>query len=238
MAERVREAVTPIVHIHTIDKWYGQYHALRAVDLTVSPGECVVLWGPSGSGKTTLLRCIAGLEPAQRGAIEVAGSRHDVGPLVRPSPSRGVGMVFQRSALFRNLRVIDNLTIGLRHVLRIERRKAETIATRYLAQVRMAEYAMRYPAQLSGGQQQRVEIARALCMEPQLLLFDEPTASLDPELKREVGETIAALAREGRTVVVATHEPILVHALPARVVLMREGAVVGESTSEGLFASR
>ena len=212
-----------------VDKWYGQYHALRNVDLTVLPGECVVLWGPSGSGKTTLLRCIAGLEPAQSGTMEVAGERKEVGPLVRPAPSRGVGMVFQRSALFANMRVIDNLTIGLRRVRRMERRAAEALAMRHLAQVRMAEYAMRYPSQLSGGQQQRVEIARALCMEPALLLFDEPTAALDPELKHEVGAAIAALAREGRTVMVATHEPILVHALRPRMVIMAEGAIVGES---------
>ena len=238
MAEHALDATTPIVRIQAIDKWYGEYHALRGVDLTVMPRECVVLWGPSGSGKTTLLRCIAGLEPAQRGTIEVAGVRHAVGPLVRPSPGRGVGMVFQRSALFLNLRVIDNLTIGLRRVRGMERREAETVAMSHLAQVRMADYAMRYPAQLSGGQQQRVEIARALCMEPQLLLFDEPTASLDPELKGEVGDAIAALVSEGRTVVVATHEPILVRELSARMVLMREGAIVGESTSAAFLASR
>jgi polar amino acid transport system ATP-binding protein len=218
-----------VVRATAVDKWYGQYHALRSVDLTVESGECVVLWGPSGSGKTTLLRCIAGLEAMQSGTMEVAGERKAIGPLVRPSPSYGVGMVFQRSALFLNMRVIDNLTIGLRRVRRMARRAAEAVAMRQLAQVRMAEYAQRYPAQLSGGQQQRVEIARALCMEPELLLFDEPTAALDPELKHEVGKAIAALAQEGRTVMVATHEPILVHALRPRMVMMAEGAVVGES---------
>lgn len=216
-----------IVRAAAVDKWYGRYHALRNVDLAVLPGECVVLWGPSGSGKTTLLRCIAGLEPVQSGTLEVAGERKAVGPLVRPSPSRGVGMVFQRSALFANLRVIDNLTIGLHRVRRMDRRESEAVAMRHLAQVHMAELAQRYPAQLSGGQQQRVEIARALCMEPELLLFDEPTAALDPELKQEVGEAIAGIAREGRTVMVATHEPILVHALRPRMVMMAEGAIVG-----------
>jgi ABC-type polar amino acid transport system ATPase subunit len=226
-----------VIRVAALDKWYASYHALRGVDLTVMAGECVVLWGPSGSGKTTLLRCIAGLEPAQSGTMEVAGVRKAVGPVVRPAPSAGVGMVFQRSALFANMRVIDNLTIGLRRVRRMRRPEAEAVALRHLTQVRMADFAMRFPAQLSGGQQQRVEIARALCMEPQLLLFDEPTAALDPELKHEVGEAIAALAREGRTIVVATHEPILVHALRARMVLMAEGAIAGESTSTEFFAS-
>jgi polar amino acid transport system ATP-binding protein len=238
MAERAPQPAAPIVRAAGIDKWYGQFHALKSIDITVMAGQCVVLWGPSGSGKTTLLRCIAGLEPAQSGTLEVAGVRRVVGPLVRPQPSRDVGMVFQRSALFLNMRVIDNLTLGLRRVRRMERRDAEALALRYLAQVRMADFAMRYPAQLSGGQQQRVEIARALCMEPRLVLFDEPTAALDPELKHEVGETIAALARDGRTVMVATHEPLLVRALRARVILMADGAVVGESTSTMSFGLR
>ena len=238
MVEPAPHSALPIVRIAAIDKWYGQFHALRNIDVTVMPGECVVLWGPSGSGKTTLLRCIAGLEPVPSGTMEIAGIRKAVGPLVRPLASPGVGMVFQRSALFLNMRVIDNLTIGLRRVRRMQRREAETVAMRYLAQLRMADFAMRYPAQLSGGQQQRVEIARALCMEPSLMLFDEPTAALDPELKHEVGEVIAALAREGRTVIVATHEPLLVHSLRARIVLMQNGAVVGESTSAELLGSR
>jgi len=238
MAERAPQAAVPIVRVAAVDKWYGHYHALRGIDLTVMPGECVVLWGPSGSGKTTLLRAIAGLERVQSGALEIAGVPRAVGPLVRPAPSPGVGMVFQRSALFLNMRVIDNLTIGLRRVRGMERREAEALALRHLAQVRMADLAMRYPAQLSGGQQQRAEIARALCMEPRLLLFDEPTAALDPELKHEVGETIAALAREGRTVMVATHEPMLVRALRARMVLMADGTIAGESTSAAFFEPR
>jgi polar amino acid transport system ATP-binding protein len=236
MAETAREAAAvPIVRLAAVDKWYGHYHALRHVDLVVTRGECVVLWGPSGSGKTTLLRCLAGLEPVQAGSLDIAGVRKAVGPLVRPLPTAGVGMVFQRSALFLNMRVIDNLTIGLRRVRRMQRREAEALALHYLAKVRMADLALRYPAQLSGGQQQRAEIARALCMEPQMLLFDEPTAALDPELKQEVGEAIAALAHEGRTIIVATHEPLLVHALQPRMVLMADGATVGESSAAQFF---
>ena len=230
MAERAAAAaVERIVHLAAVDKWYGRYHALRNVDLMVTRGECVALWGPSGSGKTTLLRCIAGLEAIQAGTMEIAGVRKPVGTAVRPLPTAAVGMVFQRSALFSNLRVIDNLTIGLRRVRRMPRREAEALAMHHLAKVRMTDLALRYPSQLSGGQQQRAEIARALCMEPQLLLFDEPTAALDPELKHEVGAAIAALAQDGRTVMVATHEPLLIDALQPRKVLMAEGAIVGES---------
>jgi len=232
MAERAPAAAAgPIVRLAGVNKWYGRYHALHDIDLAVARGECVAFWGPSGSGKTTLLRCIAGLESAQSGTMEVAGVRKAVGPLVRPAPTPGVGMVFQRSALFSNLRVIDNLSIGLRRVRRMERREAEATAMRYLARVRMADLAPRYPSQLSGGQRQRVEIARALCMDPQILLFDEPTASLDPELKQEVGEAIAALARDGRTVIVATHEPMLIDALRPRKVLLKEGAIAGEQSA-------
>jgi ABC-type polar amino acid transport system ATPase subunit len=226
---------TSIVRLANVDKWYGSYHALRGVDLTIGQGECVVLWGPSGSGKTTLLRCLAGLESAHSGTMEVAGVRKTVGPLARPIPTAGVGMVFQRSALFLNMRVIDNLTIGLRRVRKMDKRAADTLAMQHLAKVRMGELAMRHPMQLSGGQQQRAEIARALCMDPQILLFDEPTAALDPELKQEVGATIAALARDGRTIVVATHEPLLIHALQPRMVLMKDGAIVGETTSAQYF---
>jgi ABC-type polar amino acid transport system ATPase subunit len=236
MAEPASSAASSIVRLAGVDKWYGAYHALCGIDFVVTRGECVVLWGPSGSGKTTLLRCLAGLESAQSGTMEVAGVRHLVGPLVRPVPSRGVGMVFQRSALFLNMRVIDNLTIGLRRVRHMDRRAAETVAMQNLAKMRMSDLAMRYPAQLSGGQQQRAEIARALCMDPQILLFDEPTAALDPELKQEVGDTIAALARDGCTVIVATHEPLLIHALRPRIVMMKNGAIVGESTAAQLFA--
>jgi polar amino acid transport system ATP-binding protein len=232
MAERASAtAAERIVHLAGVDKWYGRYHALRGIDLIVTRGECVALWGPSGSGKTTLLRCIAGLEAVQAGTMEIAGARKPVGPAVHATTTAGVGMVFQRSALFANLRVVDNLTIGLRRVRRMKKREAEALAMHHLAKVRVGELALRYPSQLSGGQQQRVEIARALCMEPQLLLFDEPTAALDPELKHEVGKTIAALAQDGRTVMVATHEPLLLNARRPRKVLMAEGSIVGESNT-------
>jgi ABC-type polar amino acid transport system ATPase subunit len=234
--QRNAQATGPVVRLVGVNKWFGDFHALREIDLEILHGERVVLWGRSGSGKTTLLRCLAGLEPVQAGTMEIAGARKAVGQLVRPAPAKRVGMVFQRSALFLNLRVIDNLTIGLLRVRKMQQREAEALAMRNLAKMRMADFALRYPRQLSGGQQQRVEIARALCMDPELMLFDEPTAALDPELKHEVGEVIAQLAEEGRTIVVATHEPGLVHGLAPRMVLMAEGAIIGETTVQDFLA--
>jgi ABC-type polar amino acid transport system ATPase subunit len=228
-------APTPAARLARVNKWFKEFHVLRDIDLEIAAGERVVLWGPSGSGKTTLLRCLAGLEPAQTGTIEIVGERKAVGPLVRATPTRRVGMVFQQSALFLHLRVIDNLTIGLTAVRGLSKAAAEEVALAALARVRMRDYARHYPRQLSGGQQQRAEIARALCMEPMLLLFDEPTAALDPELKNEVRETIAELAADGRTIVVATHEEHLVRGLDPRMVLMAEGAIVGESRAAQFF---
>jgi general L-amino acid transport system ATP-binding protein len=229
-------APADVVALRVVNKWYGAFHALRDITLAIAAGERVVFWGPSGSGKTTLLRCIAGLEAVQAGEMTVAGTPKRVGPQSQPTPTAGVGMVFQSSALFQNLRVVDNLTIGLRHVRNLPKADAEAIAMRNLAKLRMADLAMRYPRQLSGGQQQRAEIARALCMEPTMLLFDEPTSALDPELKQEVRDAIVALADEGRTIVVATHERALVEGLAPRMVLMADGAIVGESTARDYFA--
>jgi ABC-type polar amino acid transport system ATPase subunit len=232
-APEVRAAA---VRLRGVNKWYGAFHVLRDIELQAIHGERVVLWGPSGSGKTTLLRCLAGLEPVHSGSIEVAGARCEAGPLSDPRPVRGVAMVFQKSALFLHMRVIDNLTLGPRDVLRIPRREAEAIALRHLAALRLEDLAHRYPAQLSGGQQQRAEIARALCMNPRILLFDEPTAALDPELRGEVAALIGEVAGSGRTVVVATHDEQLVRGLRARMVLMADGAIVGESDAASYFA--
>ena len=228
-------ATTIAAQLNGVNKWYGRFHALRDVDLTLLHGECVVFWGRSGSGKTTLLRCLAGLEPAQSGTMQVAGMQKAIAPLVRPVATPGVGMVFQKSALFLNMRVIDNLTIGLRKVRKMSAHAATARAMQSLEQVQMSRYADQYPSQLSGGQQQRAEIARALCMDPKILLFDEPTAALDPELKSEVGAVIARLVATGRTIVVATHEAELVRALSPRMILMADGAIVGETTASAYF---
>ncbi|HEY4137748.1 MAG TPA: ATP-binding cassette domain-containing protein, partial [Casimicrobiaceae bacterium] len=147
-----------------MNKWYDKFHVLRDIDLQIMQGERIVLWGPSGSGKTTLIRCLAGLESVEAGEMEIAGARKKTGPMTRPVPTEGVGMVFQASALFTHMRVIDNLTLGLTDVRKVPVEEARAIAMRHLDRVRMSDYALRYPRQLSGGQQQRAEIARALCM--------------------------------------------------------------------------
>ena len=232
------EASAIVLRLAGVNKWYGDFQVLRDIDLAVGEGERVVCWGPSGSGKTTLLRCLAGLEPVQSGTMEIAGVNKAVGPLARAQPTPGVGMVFQSSALFLNLPVIDNLTIGLRAVRKMARKEAEALAMANLAKVQMSDFAARYPGQLSGGQQQRAEIARALCMDPRVMLFDEPTAALDPELKHEVSEVILRLVEEGRTIVVATHEARLVHALAPRMVLMADGAIAGETTAARYFGTK
>ncbi|HVO89780.1 MAG TPA: ATP-binding cassette domain-containing protein [Casimicrobiaceae bacterium] len=226
---------TAAFRLRAVNKWYGHFHVLRDVDLHAASGERIVLWGPSGSGKTTLLRCLAGLEPVESGFVEISGSRKPVGPLSEPRPTRGVAMVFQKSTLFLHMRVIDNLTLGPRDVRRMSRRDAEAIAMRHLGTLRMTELAQHYPVQLSGGQQQRAEIARALCMDPSMVLFDEPTAALDPELRGDVAALIGEVADAGRTVVVATHDEQLVRGLAPRIVLMADGAIVGETNAAAHF---
>src|SRR4051794_40973356 len=226
---------TSAVRLQKVNKWYGQFHVLRNVDLEIVDGERVVLWGPSGSGKTSLLRCIAGLEAPQSGRIEVRGVAKPVGMHARPTTTGGVGMVFQSSSLFLHMRVIDNLTIGLSDVRKMPKEKAHEVAIEQLRKVRMSAFADQYPGQLSGGQQQRVEIARALCMEPEVLLFDEPTAALDPELRSEVQALIAEVAEGGRTIVIATHEEQLVRGLSARMVLMADGEIVGRADPADYF---
>jgi ABC-type polar amino acid transport system ATPase subunit len=228
VVDRSLSSEDPVINLVGVNKWFGSYHVLRDVNLRIARGERVVLWGPSGSGKTTLLRCLAGLEPAQTGVVQIAGTRKPVGALATSTTTPGVALVFQQSALFLNLRVIENLTIGLRHVRKMAPRQAEALAMEKLERLGLANVAVRYPRQLSGGQRQRAEIARALCMEPAVLLFDEPTAALDPELKSDVATMIANLARDGHTIVVATHELAVVHALAPRVIRMSGGRVIGE----------
>ena len=240
MADRVTTVrddspAASIVRLHGVNKWYDGFHVLRDIDLVVAPGERVVLWGPSGSGKTTLLRCLAGLEPAQAGTMEIAGVRKVAAPLARPQPTAGVGLVFQSSSLFLNLRVLDNLTIGLRFVRKLPKREAEAIAMGNLAKLRMGEFAHRFPRQLSGGQQQRAEIARALCMDPQVLLFDEPTSALDPEMITEVLDVMVGLADEGMTMMVVTHEMAFARRVADRILFMDAGRIVEDRDVDAFF---
>jgi ABC-type polar amino acid transport system ATPase subunit len=215
-----------------VNKWYGEFHALRDVDLEVARGERIVLCGPSGSGKSTLLRCVNGLERHQAGQIAVDGSEPT-------GDARGgeIGMVFQQFNLFPHLTVLENCMLAPVHVRKLPQKVAEALALHFLETVRIADQARKYPAALSGGQQQRVAIARALCMKPRIMLFDEPTSSLDPEMVKEVLDTMADLARDGMTMMVATHEMGFARQVADRMVFMDQGQIVEIAPPERFFAA-
>jgi general L-amino acid transport system ATP-binding protein len=228
----------PAIRMQGVNKWYGDYHVLRDVDLAVNAGEKVVICGPSGSGKSTLVRTINLLEPFQQGHVRVCGMDIDaesVTGAVRLAVNRRVGMVFQQFNLFPHLSVQQNLTIGPVWGLRVSRREADERAAHYLARVGLADFAARYPGALSGGQQQRVAIARALCMQPQVVLFDEPTASLDPEMVNEVLQTMERLAADGMTMVVVTHEMAFARRVADHVVFMDQGQVIERASPDDFF---
>src|SRR3979409_164535 len=214
------------VEIEGLHKWFGEFYALRDVNLQVRRGERIVICGPSGSGKSTLLRCINGLEPYQRGEVTVDGIalRNDPKRIVQVR--REVGMVFQQFNLFPHLTVLENCTLAPIWVRRMPKKEAEEIARHYLKRVRIPEQAEKYPAQLSGGQQQRVAIARALCMQPKIMLFDEPTSALDPEMVKEVLDTMVGLALDGMTMLVVSHEMGFARQVASRMVLMDAGQIV------------
>ena len=225
------DAAVAFVAVH---KWYGAFHALRNINLTVGRGERIVVCGPSGSGKSTLIRCVNRLEDHQRGSIVVDGV--ELTPDVKriDEVRREVGMVFQSFNLFPHLTVLENCTLAPIWVRRMPRRDAEALAMRLLARVKIPEQAEKYPGQLSGGQQQRVAIARALCMSPKIMLFDEPTSALDPEMVKEVLDTMTALADEGMTMIVVTHEMGFARQVADRVVFMDMGEIV-EINAPGPF---
>ncbi|KAB1070481.1 amino acid ABC transporter ATP-binding protein [Methylobacterium planeticum] len=220
----------PAVEFRGVGAWFGTQHVLRDVDLTVAPGERIVICGPSGSGKSTLIRCINGLVPHQAGTIRVGG-RAPGGEGAR------VGMVFQAFNLFPHLSVLENCTLAPIHAGRMERRAAEELARRHLDRVRILGEAAKYPAQLSGGQQQRVAIARALCMSPEVMLFDEPTSALDPEMVQEVLDTLVGLAEGGMTMLVVTHEMGFARQVADRVVFMDEGQILEDAPPRDFFAA-
>jgi polar amino acid transport system ATP-binding protein len=226
----------PIIHIENIHKRFGSVHALRGISLDVYKGEVVVIIGPSGSGKSTLLRCINRLEEYDEGKIVVDGTPLDDTKNIN-IVRQEVGMVFQSFNLFSHLRVIDNLTLAQRIVRRRTREEAEKTATDLLVKVGIPDKAQAYPTQLSGGQQQRVAIARALAMNPKIMLFDEPTSALDPEMIKEVLDVMSALAKEGMTMVVVSHEMGFARAAGDRMILMDEGQIVEEATPDKLLAS-
>ncbi len=227
----------PFVEITDMHKWFGEFHVLRGIDLTVQKGERIVICGPSGSGKSTLIRCINRLEEHQRGRIVVDGIELTNNIKNIEKIREEVGMVFQHFNLFPHLTILDNLTLAPIWVKKIPKQEAEEIATEYLDKVHILEQARKYPGQLSGGQQQRVAIARSLCMKPKLMLFDEPTSALDPEMIKEVLDVMIELAREGMTMLVVTHEMGFAKSVAHRVLFMDFGQIVEGNTPEEFFAN-
>jgi len=225
----------PIVGIAGLNKWYGDFHVLRDIDLDVAKGERIVICGPSGSGKSTLIRCINALEEFQEGRIVVDGI--ELGPNLRrvDEVRREVGMVFQSFNLFPHLTVLENCTLAPIWVRNIPKKDAEAAAMKYLERVKIPQQANKYPGQMSGGQQQRVAIARALTMNPKVMLFDEPTSALDPEMVKEVLDTMVDLANEGMTMLVVTHEMGFARQVGTRVVFMDGGEIVEEAPPETFF---
>jgi general L-amino acid transport system ATP-binding protein len=230
-------AEKPAIEMIGVNKWFGAYHVLRDIDLVVARGERIVICGPSGSGKSTLIRCINRLEAHQTGRIFVEGTELTADLRRVDEVRREVGMVFQHFNLFPHLTILENCTLAPIHVRKMAPTEADALALHYLSKVQIPEQADKYPGQLSGGQQQRVAIARALCMNPKIMLFDEPTSSLDPEMVKEVLETIVALAKEGMTMLCVTHEMGFARQVADRVIFMDAGAIVESNRPEDFFAA-
>ncbi len=227
----------PLVSLRGVNKWFGDLHVLQDINLDVAPGEVVVVIGPSGSGKSTLCRTINRLETINDGEILLDG---------QPLPQEGkalaalraeVGMVFQSFNLFAHRTILENVTLGPIKVRKMPRKDAEELAMKLLTRVGVDSQAHKYPAQLSGGQQQRVAIARSLAMNPKVMLFDEPTSALDPEMINEVLDVMTALAREGMTMIVVTHEMGFARKAADRVVFMADGQIVEEASPEEFFTN-
>ncbi len=224
-----------MIELTNVNKWYGSFHVLKDINLTIRKGERVVVCGPSGSGKSTMIRCINYLEEHQRGKIVVDGIELTGNMKRIEQVRREVGMVFQHFNLFPHLTVLENCTLAPIWVRHLPRTEAEAIAMSYLERVKIADQARKYPGQLSGGQQQRVAIARSLCMSPKIMLFDEPTSALDPEMIKEVLDTMVLLAQEGMTMICVTHEMGFAKKVAHRVIFMDGGEIIEENKPEAFF---
>ncbi|QTA78154.1 putative ABC transporter, ATP-binding protein [Desulfonema limicola] len=224
-----------IIKIINMHKWYGEFHVLKDINLTVQQKERIVVCGPSGSGKSTMIRCINRLEEHQRGKIIVDGIELTNNIKNIEKIREEVGMVFQHFNLFPHLTILENLSLGPLWVRKIPKAEAEETAMYYLEKVHIAEQADKYPGQLSGGQQQRVAIARSLCMKPKVMLFDEPTSALDPEMVKEVLDVMISLAQEGMTMIVVTHEMGFAKSVAHRVMFMDQGQIVEQNSPDEFF---
>ncbi|MBV7414551.1 amino acid ABC transporter ATP-binding protein [Aeromonas sp. sif2433] len=224
-----------MVSLKDVNKWYGEFHVLRNINLQVGKGEKIVICGPSGSGKSTMIRCINRLEEHQSGDILVRGTVLTSDLKHIETVRKEVGMVFQHFNLFPHLTVLENCCLAPIWVKQLPRKEAEEIAMTFLRRVRIPEQALKYPGQLSGGQQQRVAIARSLCMNPQVMLFDEPTSALDPEMVREVLDVMVELAHEGMTMLCVTHEMGFAKQVADRVIFMDRGQIIEENVPDQFF---
>lgn len=218
-----------------MNKWFGTFHVLRDINLSVQKGEKIVICGPSGSGKSTLIRCINRLEEHQTGQIVVDGTELTSDLKNIDKVRSEVGMVFQQFNLFPHLTILENLTLAPMAVRKVPKKDAEETAMYFLTKVKIPEQAQKYPSQLSGGQQQRVAIARSLCMKPRIMLFDEPTSALDPEMIKEVLDTMIDLAKEGMTMLCVTHEMGFAQAVADRVIFMDQGQIVEQNDPKTFF---
>ena len=225
----------PIIEFAGVNKWFGEFHVLRDINLSVAKGERIVICGPSGSGKSTLIRCVNRLEEHQEGRLVVDGTELTDDIKAVNAIRKTVGMVFQQFNLFPHLTVLENLTLAPLWVGKMPKKEAEARAMLQLQRVRIEEQATKYPLQLSGGQQQRVAIARALCLTPKIMLFDEPTSALDPEMINEVLDVMKELAEQGITMLCVTHEMGFARSVADRVIFMDHGQIVEENTPDEFF---
>ncbi len=231
------QASEPVIRMQGVHKWFGQFHVLKDINLSVRQGERIVLCGPSGSGKSTTIRCLNRLEEHQQGRIVINGVELTSDLKQIEAIRSEVGMVFQHFTLSPHLTVLQNCTLAPMWVRKLPRRQAEEVAMHYLERVRIPEQANKYPGQLSGGQQQRGAIARALCMKPKIMLFDEPTSALDPEMVKEVLDTMVSLAESGMTMLCVTHEMGFARTVADRVIFMDKGEIVEQAEPEVFFTS-
>jgi general L-amino acid transport system ATP-binding protein len=226
-----------VIELSKVNKWYGEFHVLKDIDLSVYQGEKIIVCGPSGSGKSTLIRCINRLEEHQEGTVKVRDTVLDHHTQSIEKIRSEVGMVFQQFNLFPHLSILDNCTLAPSWVRKMSKKDAEELAMTYLAKVKIDDQALKFPGQLSGGQQQRAAIARALCMEPKIMLFDEPTSALDPEMIKEVLDVMTDLAKAGMTMIVVSHEMAFAKEVADRVIFMDEGSIVEEKPTAQFFSN-
>ena len=226
-----------ILKIDKVNKFYGELHALKDVSLSVAQGEVVVILGPSGCGKSTLLRTINGLEPVQSGNFIIEGERIDQNFTDWRRIRQKIGMVFQSYELFDHLSVLHNIILGPMKVQNVPKEEAIALAREWLKIVGLADKENSYPKELSGGQKQRIAIVRSLVMKPKIMLFDEVTAALDPEIVREVLDVMLNLAKEGQTMLIVTHEMGFARAVADRIVFMDDGHIVEISEPEAFFTA-